>query len=113
MQNVDAQSAPAWQPLPSAHFVAQVPPQSTAVSWPFCSPSSHCVATHTCDVPLQNVDAQSVPFAQPNPSAHFVAQVPPQSAPVSWPFFSPSSHCVGTHKWVCTWQKVDAQSAPV
>ena len=83
---MDLQSSPFAQPSPSAHFVAQIPPQSTSVSCPFCRPSSHCVATHNWDCALQKVDLQSVPFAQPSPSAHVVAQIPPQSAPVSWPF---------------------------
>jgi hypothetical protein len=72
----------------TAHFVGHVPPQSTAVSEPFITPSVQLapwqmLLVHT---PLW----QSAETVQPEPFGQFVAQVPPQSTPVSLPFFTPS-----------------------
>ena len=99
--------------MPSAHFVTHSPPQSTPDSLPSCLPLSHSLATHKRFCTLQLADAQSALVAQLSPTAHFVAHVPPQSTPVSWPFCLPSSHSVATHTRFVVWQKVDAQSAPV
>jgi hypothetical protein len=45
-----AQSAPDAQPLPVAHFVAQVPPQSTSVSLPFLTVSVQLAFWQTLEV---------------------------------------------------------------
>jgi hypothetical protein len=45
----DAQSLCATQPCPEAHWVGQVPPQSTSVSDPFLTPSLQLGATHVCE----------------------------------------------------------------
>ncbi len=73
------------------HLVAQLPPQSFAVSVPFLMPSLQVGAMHTPAVHLAL--AQSVATTQTLP----VSQVgqpspPPQSTSVSSPFCSPSAH---------------------
>ena len=111
LQIAEVQSPSTPQPLPAAHFAAQEPPQSTAVSsWP-CAPSSQRVATHRCVVPLQIAEVQSASTPQPLFTAHLAAQEPPQSTAVSsWPC-KPSSHRVATHRCVVPLQIAEAQSA--
>jgi hypothetical protein len=99
LQNPEVQSVGAAQPIPFAHVFAwatQVaPPQSTPVSVPFFSPSVQLGVAHSFEA-LQKPEVQSVGAAQPIPSAHvfpWATQVaPPQSTPVSLPFFTPSVH---------------------
>ena len=78
---------------PGVH-AAHVPPQSTPVSVPFCTPSVHVgVGGHAGHVPPQSTPV-SVPFC-PRPSRRrrrHAGHVPPQSTPVSVPFLIPSVH---------------------
>jgi hypothetical protein len=87
------------QPLPTAQFAVQVPPQSTSVSFPFLTPSVHVAATHL--PPLEHLplagSAQSVFALQFLPTAHVGPQPPPQSTSVSVPFRLPSPHAAATH----------------
>jgi hypothetical protein len=87
------QSVPTAQPPPFAHLVLQLPPQSTAVSVPFFTPSLHVSAVHAplVHLPLAG-SAQSALPEQPSPTGHFVAQEPPQSTSVSPSFFTASLH---------------------
>jgi hypothetical protein len=88
MQTPPWQSPPTLQTLPLAHFVLQLPPQSTSVSVPFLTRSLQAGIWHTLLVhtPLW----QSALTEQPFVSAHLAVQVPPQSTSVSAPFFTPS-----------------------
>src|SRR5262245_17562176 len=79
---------PLWQsPAPlqrwSAAHLVHDPPQSTSLSVPFLSASSHAAAWHTC--PEQSVLAQSVPSEHALPSAQSGQSGPPQSTSVSKP----------------------------
>jgi hypothetical protein len=84
------QSLEARHPLAFAHFVAQLPPQSTSVSVPFFTTSVQSGAEHVFAAALQTPFAQSPPSKQPLAFAHFVEQLPPQSTSVSLPFFTTS-----------------------
>jgi hypothetical protein len=94
-----AQSAPELHFRPFAHLVLQLPPQSTSVSKPFCTPSRQLGAwqipdTHT---PLW----QSVGTPHFCEVGHFLPSetqvVPPQSWSVSLPFFTPSEQVGAWH----------------
>jgi hypothetical protein len=98
LQTPEVQSVGAAQPSPFAHVfpwaTQVVPPQSTPVSVPFCSPSVQLGVAQSFEA-LQKPELQSVGAAQPSPSAHvfpWATQVAPQSTPVSLPFFTPSVH---------------------
>ena len=87
LQVFDTQSAAAEHVPPFAHFVAQLPPQSTSVSLPFFTPSVQLAVTGARHVPLVQMPlAQSAAAEHVPPLAHFVAQLPPQSTSVSLPF---------------------------
>ena len=102
LQKPEVQSAAAAQPWPTAQVFPWArhvaPPQSTAVSAPFLSPSVQLGVAQRCVVGLQNPEAQSCGTPQPTPSAQVRAGTrarhvaPPQSTPVSEPFFTPSVH---------------------
>src|SRR5687768_1960651 len=66
------------------------------VSSPFLKPSSCVGPAHFFVASSHFTSAQSVLDAQPSPVGHFGAFVPPQSLPVSSPFFTPS---VGDGAW--------------
>ena len=88
------QSPSNLQVFPTMHFgalVGAVPPQSTSVSVPFFNPSVEEGGKHSfVPVVSQRTLSQSASLPQPCPVAHFVAQEPPQSVPVSSPFFTMS-----------------------
>lgn len=89
--------------MPTPHFVAQEPPQSTSVSVAFFTPSGHLA---TWQIPAEQTPlVQSAPTVQPPPSAHLLAgaQLPPQSMPVSVPFLLLSAQ-------VGFWQNVPVQT---
>jgi len=71
------------------HLVVQEPPQSTSVSSPFLTLSSHAAFLHVGLAALvsQNRLMQSLLFLQPFPVAHLGQVPPPQSVSVSAPFF--------------------------
>jgi hypothetical protein len=93
-QTPEVQSAGTAQERPFAHLLGQEPPQSTSVSVPFLKPSPQVGAAQSRVEGLQNPEVQSVDAAQPPPIPHvfpWATQVaPPQSVPVSEPFFTPS-----------------------
>jgi hypothetical protein len=60
------------------------------VSLPFFTPSMQVGARQTMVAPLQTPLAQSLEAVQPIPGGHPGQVPPPQSAPVSLPFFTPS-----------------------
>src|SRR3569623_552736 len=84
---------------PTAHSwlvgaAAQVPPQSTSLSLPFLTVSLQLAGVQVPFAPHRPF-TQSPATVQPLPSPHFLfvgdaAQEPPQSVPVSVPFFTPS-----------------------
>ena len=89
------------QPKPMKHFCAQLPPQSVAVSSPFCVPSWHDASgpgagagalseTQTLDAHMPVT--QSPLTAQPLPTPQSSAQLPPQSLAVSSPSLTPLKH---------------------
>jgi hypothetical protein len=86
------------QPLPTAQFAVQVPPQSTSVSFPFLTPSVQEAVTHLPPehLPLPG-NTQSVFALQFLPTAQVGPQLPPQSTSVSVPFRRPSPHAAATH----------------
>jgi hypothetical protein len=128
-----SQSLPDAHRLPGTHRLGQLPPQSTSLSAPFCTPSPQvgawqALAVHTPLAQSAGIEhlaavlhlmSVSVPFRTPSvhvgtahvalqtpllqsvaalhvvPSAHPFEQLPPQSVPVSDPFFTPSVQ-VGT-----------------
>jgi hypothetical protein len=95
------QSAFTLQPLPTAHFVVQEPPQSTPVSVPFCTLSEHVGVWHT---PLVHLRLVQSPLPEHLPaSGHFGHVVPPQSTSVSVPLTMPSLHAAA-------WQTLLEQS---
>ena len=89
------------QPSPSAHAL-HIPPQSGAVSVPFCTPS---LQVEGVQVPLapHSLSAQSLPVAHIFPSAQAGAwsalplPLPPQSVSDSVPFFTPSVAVGASH----------------
>jgi hypothetical protein len=105
-QTPEAQSAGTKQERPFPHLLEQEPPQSTSVSVPFLTPSVQEGPEGVAQSfeALQKPELQSVGAAQPSPSAHvfpWATQVaPPQSTPVSLPFFTPSVHVGGVAGWV-------------
>jgi hypothetical protein len=104
LQKSVAQSAATAQPCPLAQVCGTAsarhaaPPQSTPVSLPFLKPSAQVGAAHRWVEGLQNPEVQSAATPQPAPFAHRLAgtrarqAAPPQSTPVSAPFFTPSEH---------------------
>src|SRR5690606_29813196 len=79
-------------PSPAAHEAGQLPPQSTPVSPPFCTPSSHDGAWQEPSV--QTPERQSVGAPHCLPVAQEV-QEPPQSVSDSSPFRIPSPQLAG------------------
>ena len=102
------QSLTALHAFPVGHFWQVAPPQSMSVSSWFFTPSVHVGISHTHgSTPLSGVAVvhvaplkptphsacvQSVPVWQVLPTAHGGQAPPPQSTPVSCPFFTPSVH---------------------
>ncbi len=75
-------------PVRTGTQAAQVPPQSTPSSPPFCTPSTQVAAWH---LPLtQKVEAQSAPVLQLSPASQPLQLGPPQSVAVSLPLRTPS-----------------------
>src|SRR5688500_13847210 len=68
-----------------------------SVSGPFQDPSEH-VGAQVPVAPLHAPPMQSASVTQPTPAWHFEGQPPPQSFPVSAPFFTPSEHEGAAHK---------------
>jgi hypothetical protein len=93
-QTALAQSVYAAHGLPSGHFVAQGPPQSTAGSPPLATPSTQLAGWH--EPPWQTPLAQSAGPPQALPEAQRSGHTAPQSTPPSAPSFAPSVH-VGAH----------------
>jgi hypothetical protein len=97
------QSAATAQPLPSPHFLpvgaaTHEPPQSTAVSLPFFTPSLQVGAAHA--PPVQTPLVQLAPAPAPLPHRLPVAQgghEPPQSTSVSVLFFTMSAQFAAAH----------------
>jgi hypothetical protein len=86
------------QPLPTAHLVLHVPPQSMSVSVPFSTRSVHVAAVHTFAVHLPLVGVTQSVFALHAPPTAQVGHVPPpQSAAVSAPFMIVSVHVAAAH----------------
>jgi hypothetical protein len=104
-QTSEAQSEFAPQPPRFEQGRHVPPPQSTPVSAPFLTWSSHVAATQTFAVHTR--DWQSAPAWHAAPSAQ-PAHVPPQSRAVSYPFWTPSSHAGAAHDPAV--QTLDAQS---
>jgi len=77
-------------PLPTTHFLvgAQIPPQSTSVSFWFLVLSLQVAAWQMLVV--HTLLVQSVPAEQPLPVPHPLHMLPPQSVSVSTPFFTVS-----------------------
>jgi hypothetical protein len=94
-QKLFAQSAFAEQCFVSAHFVEQVPPQSTSVSLPFCTLSVQDAGVQVCAVGSQTLLRQSPGTMHALLSAHG-PQVPPQSTSVSPASFTMSVQCCAT-----------------
>jgi hypothetical protein len=85
------QSVPTAQATPLSHREqAVVPPQSTALSPPFFTPSVQEAGWHT--LLLQTALWQSPPFTQLLPGTQAPQVPPPQSTSVSVPFCTPSRH---------------------
>src|SRR5690242_839689 len=82
------------------------------VSLPFCTPSVFVGAWHLSPEPasLQTPLMQSPPTLQALSASH-LAQSPPQSISVSFPFFEPSLQFAGTQSFVARLQTPDGQSA--
>ena len=92
-----AAQTPLWQSTsllqlePSAHERAQVSPQSTPASPPFCTPSLHDTSVHTRALLSQNARGpQSESEEQPSPGSQARSQPAPQSADGSFPLRTPS-----------------------
>src|SRR5688572_765599 len=72
LQAPQVQSVGAMQPSPASHLVVQVPPQSTSVSVPFWTPSSHAGAAQVYVPGSQTRLAQCAPWVHstqvPSPS---------------------------------------------
>jgi hypothetical protein len=62
-----------------------------SVSAPFHAPSVQ-LGSQVLVTALHAPEAQSSPVRQPAPAWHFEGHPPPQSLPVSTPFFTPSEH---------------------
>jgi hypothetical protein len=87
-----AQSGLPVQALPSGQPGHRLPPQSTAASSPFCTSSLQEMLAHSDAPGAQNRPGpQSASVLQPLPALQLFGQLPPQSAPVSSPFDTPSS----------------------
>src|SRR5438477_6823891 len=89
-----AQSNAPMQPAPGAHFRAQLPPQSTAVSSPSLIRSVHEAAQEPF---VQSALMQWEPLVHPLPNPHFAGQLPPQSTSVSSPSRTPFEHALAMH----------------
>jgi hypothetical protein len=89
---------------PPQTLIPSVPPQSTPVSPPFCTESTHVGAWQT--LPVQTPLVQSALPPQFLPSAHVSLAasqvVPPQSRSVSAPFFTPSVHVAAAQCFVAS-----------
>src|SRR5688572_33277677 len=86
------QSVSTPQALPSAQPGHCSPPQSSALSPPFCTPSLQEILAQVPALGAQNRPApQSASTPQPAPLPQRSGQLPPQSSPVSSPFCVPSS----------------------
>jgi hypothetical protein len=107
------QSPGTRQPAPVPHFPQSEPPQSTPVSPWFFTPSEQVGAAQR--LPVQTPFVQSPAVVQPWPVAHFFegAQEPPQSTPVSVPFFTVSEQVEVWHFFGLPLQTPLPQSAAV
>ena len=85
------QGSPALQPW-------QLPPQSSAVSLPFCTPSLHDGGWQVAGVPEQTPVVQSPPIRHSSPGTQRLHRPPPQSTSVSLPSFCPLPQASGTQK---------------
>jgi hypothetical protein len=99
------QSFPLAHVSPSLHL-AHEPPQSTADSVPFCTPSLHVGAWQALPTQRRLLQSASLPHAEPGRQAGHDG--PPQSIPDSPPFFTKSVH-VGA--WQVPVQTALVQSA--
>jgi hypothetical protein len=88
-----AQSASRTHVAPEGHAVGQSPPQSTADSPPFRTPSAHAAAAHWLASQRKDAQSRSIVHALPVPQGS--GHVSPQSMAGSRPFWMPSLH-VGT-----------------
>jgi hypothetical protein len=70
--------------LVAAHLAQLLPPQSTSVSLPFCTPSAHEPGLQTPE--LQTLLRQSPATRQVFVAAQAEHEFPPQSTSVSLPF---------------------------
>jgi hypothetical protein len=104
------QSLPTAHILFRAHLLGQLPPQSTSVSLPFCTPSLHEMGWQT--LPTHDALAQSIAPRQRSPSPH-LGHDPPQSMSVSLPFCTLSVHEKPPHTrfGAVPWQMPVTQSA--
>jgi hypothetical protein len=84
----------------ATHLFGQLPPQSTSVSLPFCTPSPQLGVAQT--PPLHTPLAQSVPNVQlPAVPQRWQLVAPPQSTSLSPPFFTTSEQ-LGTRQMLPT-----------
>jgi hypothetical protein len=93
----DAQSALVPQGLPTAQSDGHEPPQSTAVSVPFFTPSLHRAAAHLLLVHLPlagKMQSEFVPHGLPTAQP---VQLPPQSVSLSEPLRTMSLQAAGAH----------------
>lgn len=81
------------EPVPQAGH--DPPPQSVAVSLPFCTPSAQLAATQV--LPRHTLEAQSDPCVHDEPLPHAGQAPPPQSIEVSVPLRTPSLQVPGLH----------------
>jgi hypothetical protein len=84
-QTPDWQSEFALHPLLSAHAGHMLPPQSTLVSSPFCTPSVQLGAEQLCVVVLQTCDAQLALLVHGEPVPQFAVHAPFESPFASAP----------------------------
>src|SRR5260370_154262 len=108
LQLFDLQSAFALHFCPAAQSLAQLPPQSTSLSVPLATPSTHDGSWQMS--PVHTRLKQSDPMAHPWLSPQGV-HVPPQSLSVSLPFCTLSTHVGALH--ILLVHTCDSQSAPV
>jgi hypothetical protein len=97
LQAIEVQSDSCKHCFPSGHAAQMPPPQSTSVSLPSLTWSSHVEATQVPEPMSHTVDAQSRVSLQSLPTAQAAQVPPPQSTSVSLPSLTPSAHSDGTH----------------
>ncbi len=91
-QLFEMQSPSPLQVSSVSHVGPHEPPQSTSVSSPPCSPSSHDGSTQRSATSWQVLETQSPSSSQPSPSSHVAPHTLPQSTSVSSWFWTSSSH---------------------